>query len=113
MARIGFVGLGHMGLPLARNLLAAGYDLVVHSSLADAVAELAAKGATPAPSVSAMAGEVDILCSCRVTPEQSRAVFLDAARAAGRSGLLGIDLSTIDPMTSRAIAAGLAEAGMA
>ena len=48
MSKIAFIGLGHMGLPMARNLLKAGHDLRVYDLVQAAVDELAAEGATPA-----------------------------------------------------------------
>jgi 3-hydroxyisobutyrate dehydrogenase-like beta-hydroxyacid dehydrogenase len=61
-----------------------------------------------------LAAEVDILCSCRVTPTQSVEAFLgpEGAMASGRHGLLCHDLATIDPGTDRRIAAELAQAGI-
>ena len=113
MARVGFVGLGYMGRPMARKILEAGHALHVFSATAEAVADLVALGAVAAPSVDALAAEVNILCNCRVTPAQSREVFLGSALTRGRSGLVCVDFSTIDPMTSREIAAALEPAGIA
>ena len=112
--RVGFVGLGRMGLPMARNLLGAGHELVVHSRETQAVAELVRGGARSANSPREVASSVDVFCSCRVSPEQSLEVFLggEGAIAAGRAGLLCIDFATIDPATSRRIGAGLAEHGI-
>ena len=112
--RIGFVGLGLMGTPMARNLVRAGFEVVVHGRNAATVAQLGAEGARVAGSLREVAADVDVLCSCRVTPQHSRDVFLgpDGAAAAGRPGLLCIDFATIDPATSRAIAAELASREM-
>jgi len=103
--RVGFVGLGRMGLPMARNLLGAGHELVVHSRESQAVAQLVRDGARSAASPREVASSVDVFCSCRVSPEQSIEVFLgaDGAIAAGGAGLLCIDFATIDPATSRRI----------
>ena len=112
--RIGFVGLGLMGTPMARNLVRAGFEVVVHGRNAATLAQLGAEGARVAGSLRQVAADVDVLCSCRVTPQHSRDVFLgpDGAAAAGRPGLLCIDFATIDPATSRAIAAELASREM-
>jgi 3-hydroxyisobutyrate dehydrogenase-like beta-hydroxyacid dehydrogenase len=114
MMRVGFTGLGRMGLPMARNLLHAGHDLVVHSGSRAAIRQLSQDGATVAPSIVNLAGEVDILCSCRVTPAHSVDVFVgpNGALAGGRAGLVCIDFATIDPQTSRTIAAQLRERGI-
>jgi len=114
--RIGFIGLGHMGVPMVRTLIRAGHSLVLLPGRdAAATAALAQEGATTAPTPRAVAAEVDVLCACRATPEQSVEVFLGAegAIASGRGDLLCIDLATIDPMTSRRIAAALGQAGIA
>lgn len=112
--RIGFVGLGRMGLPMARNLLKAGHQLHVHSRDAKAVQALAAEGASVEGSVPDLARAVDVLCSCRVTPAQSVEVFTGeaGAAAAGNAALLCIDFATIDPMTARAVAGQLAVRGI-
>lgn len=112
--QIGFVGLGLMGLPMARNLLRAGHELVVHSNNAATVEQLRREGARSAGSARELASTVDFLCSCRVTPAHSLEVFLgaDGAVAAERRGLLCVDFATIDPATSRLIASRLAEHGI-
>ncbi len=60
-ARVGFVGLGVMGRPMARRILAAGFPVTVASRSATAVAELTAAGATPAASPAGVARAVDVL----------------------------------------------------
>jgi 3-hydroxyisobutyrate dehydrogenase-like beta-hydroxyacid dehydrogenase len=109
--RVGFVGLGRMGLPMARNLLGAGHELVVHSRETKAIEQLLRDGARSANSPREVASLVDVFCSCRVSPEQSLDVFLgaDGVVAAAKAGLLCMDFATIDPATSRRIGAGLAE----
>jgi 3-hydroxyisobutyrate dehydrogenase-like beta-hydroxyacid dehydrogenase len=109
--RVGFVGLGRMGLPMARNLLGAGHELVVHSRETKAIEQLLRDGARSASSPREVASLVDVFCSCRVSPEQSLDVFLgaDGVVAAAKAGLLCMDFATIDPATSRRIGAGLAE----
>ena len=112
--QIGFVGLGLMGLPMARNLLRAGHELVVHSNNAATMEQLRHEGARTAGSVRELASNVDVLCSCRVTPAHSLEVFLgaDGAAAADGNGLLCVDFATIDPATSRLIASRLEEHGI-
>ncbi|MFZ9416751.1 MAG: NAD(P)-binding domain-containing protein, partial [Alphaproteobacteria bacterium] len=80
--RIGFVGLGLMGVPMAANMARAGHELVVHSANAASVAKLEAEGARAAGSVAEVARAVAVFCACRVTPEQSREVFLGAGGVA-------------------------------
>ncbi len=112
--RIGFLGLGKMGLPMARNILKAGFELAVCSTQEAAVAELVALGATRATSPLALAQSCAIVGSCRISPAQSREVFLgeQGVIRSGKPGLVAIDFATIDPMTSRAIASELAGVGI-
>ncbi|MBI1385899.1 MAG: NAD-binding protein [Rhizobiales bacterium] len=112
--RIGFVGLGLMGLPMAENLIAAGNELIVCSNNIPAIKTMRGLGARIASGVAEMAGEVEFFCACRVTPAQSLEVFLgpDGVVSHGRPGLVCIDFSTIDPETSRRIAGRLAERGI-
>jgi 3-hydroxyisobutyrate dehydrogenase len=112
--QIGFVGLGLMGLPMARNLLRAGHALTVHSGNEASVEELRRGGAKIAASPLELASSVDVLCSCRVSPAHSLEVFLgdEGAEAAQRPGLVCVDFATIDPATSRTIASRLADRGI-
>jgi len=112
--KVGFVGLGRMGLPMARNILRGGQTLFVHGRNEDALRQLQREGAAVAGSVRELADSVDILCSCRVSPDQSLGVFLGPDGAIGAKGhdLLCIDLATIDPATSRRIGGELAKVGM-
>ena len=109
--RIGFVGLGLMGLPIARHFAAAGHRLFVASGSRAPLDELAALGATVCASPREIAPQVEIFFSCRVTPEQSRQTFLgkDGVLATAAAGLLCVDLATTDPETARDIAAQLAK----
>ena len=107
--RIGFVGLGLMGLPIARHFAAAGHRLFVASGSRAPLDELATLGATVCASPREIAPQVEIFFSCRVTPEQSRQTFLgkDGVLATAAAGLLCVDLATTDPETARDIAAQL------
>ena len=106
--RVGFVGSGRMGCRWRAISLAPGTNVLVHGRDAEAVERLARDGARSARSPRDVASEVDVLCSCRVSPEHSLDVFLgaDGAVAAGTGGLLCMDFATIDPVTSRRIGAG-------
>lgn len=99
--RIGFIGLGAMGLPMARHLVAAGHDVTVASRsrppIDAAVAAGASEGEGPADVVSA--SEVTILC----LPDSPDVVHvLDAAFDALGPGRIVVDTSTIDPSVERA-----------
>ena len=61
MERIGFIGLGIMGKPMARNLIKAGYPMVVHSRSRGPVDELATEGALPAASPQEVAEQSDVV----------------------------------------------------
>ena len=109
--RIGFVGLGLMGLPIARHFAAAGHRLFVASGSRAPLDELAALGATVCASPREIAPHVEIFFSCRVTPEQSRQTFLGehGIVATAAVGLLCVDLATTDPETAGDIAVQLAK----
>ena len=109
--RVGYIGLGVMGKPMARNLLHAGFPLTVHNRSRGAVDELAAEGATPASSPAEVAQASDVVLSCLPGPADVETVYL------GQSGVIEgigegtivIEMSTIDPGTHRKVA-GLAAA---
>ena len=88
MERIGFIGLGIMGKPMARNLLKAGYSVVVHNRSRSAVEELATEGAKAASSSKEVAGQCDAL-----------AVLGQVLRS--RQVVLGVAGSNIDPAGAR------------
>jgi 3-hydroxyisobutyrate dehydrogenase-like beta-hydroxyacid dehydrogenase len=112
--RIGFVGLGHMGRPMALRLLKAGHEVVVLSRSPGPVEALVAAGASAARSPADLAGQVDMLGACLLTADQCETVFLgpNGIVEGGRRELLCIDFATIDPMTSRKIGAALAIHGI-
>src|ERR1700685_3968958 len=93
--RIGFVGLGNMGGPMARNLVRANFEVVVFdldSALAQTFQEV---GATIAASAEALAANVDVLMTSLPGPRQSRAT-MPALLSALKPGSLWIDLTTND-----------------
>jgi 2-hydroxy-3-oxopropionate reductase len=114
MQRIGFIGLGIMGKPMAGNLLAAGYPLTVHNRSRRPVEELAAKGATPAGSAREVAATSDVVITMLPDSPDVEAVVLgpDGVAAGIREGALYIDMSTIAPAVSRRIAMVLSERGV-
>jgi 3-hydroxyisobutyrate dehydrogenase len=112
--QVGFIGLGRMGFPMARNLIRAGHTVVAHNRSRAAVERLQALGARSAATAAEVAGAVDIVVSCLLTPEQVEAVYLgpEGAINGARAGQVFIDTSTIYPATSRKIAAALAAQGV-
>ncbi len=104
--RIGLVGLGIMGRPMARNLLNAGHPLVVHDINRDAVAELAAAGAEPAASAREVAATTDVLITMLPDSPEVRDAYAGPGGAfeAIRPGWLAIDMSSISPRVARELA---------
>jgi len=115
LERLGFIGLGIMGKPMALNLLRAGFPLTVHSRSADPVAELEGAGAAAADSPAAVAGASDIVVTMLPdTPDVEQVLLGDSGVAEGaRDGALVIDMSTIDPEATRRFASKLGEQGVA
>jgi 2-hydroxy-3-oxopropionate reductase len=111
---IGFIGLGIMGRPMARNLLKAGYPLVVHNRSRGAVDELAGAGAKAASSPKDVAAQCDVLITMLPNSPDVEVVALgrDGIIEGGRSGLVFIDMSTISPIVSQKVGAALAAKGV-
>jgi 2-hydroxy-3-oxopropionate reductase len=114
MKRVGFIGLGLMGKPMARNLMRAGYPLTVHNRSRGPVDELAAEGATPASSPKEVAAQVDVVITCLPDSPDVELVALgpDGVIQGGHPGLTLIDMSTIAPAAAVRIANKLAERGI-
>ena len=112
--KIGFLGLGNMGGPMAHNLLKAGHQLTVFDLSEAAVANLVEAGASAAPSIAELArSDVEMIITMLPAAPHVKSVYL------GEDGLLAnvasqvrlIDSSTIDPMSAREVAAAAAENG--
>jgi 2-hydroxy-3-oxopropionate reductase len=104
--RIGFIGLGIMGKPMARNLLRAGYALTVFNRSRPAVEELAKDGASAARSAAEVAERSDVVITMLPDSPDVESVVLgqDGVLESAQENLLLIDMSTISPMTSRRMA---------
>jgi 2-hydroxy-3-oxopropionate reductase len=113
--RLGFVGLGIMGRPMARHLADAGLPLTVHSRSPGPVDELVAAGAARASSPAEVAAASDVVITMLPdTPDVELVVFgADGVAAAATRGSLVIDMSSIDPIATRAFAQRLSEHGVA
>jgi 3-hydroxyisobutyrate dehydrogenase len=111
--RVGFIGLGIMGRGMARNLLKAGFDLRVWNRTASRMDELVAEGATAATSPANIAAQSDVIITCvSDTPDVETVILGESGVIAGiKAGALVIDMSTISPQATQAIAAKLAEQG--
>jgi 2-hydroxy-3-oxopropionate reductase len=114
MLRVGYIGLGLMGKSMARNILKAGYPLVVHNRSRTAVDELAAEGATPAGSSAEVARQVDVIfTNVPDTPDVEQVILGRGGVLEGaHPGLIWVDNSTIQPAAARRLAARLATAGV-
>src|ERR671924_1488 len=111
---IGFIGLGIMGRPMARNLLKAGYPLVVHNRSRAAVDELAGAGAKTATSSREVAAQCDVLITMLPNSPDVELVALgkDGIIEGAKSGLIYVDMSTISPIVSQKVGAALAAKGV-
>src|SRR3954447_25652473 len=112
--RIGYIGLGIMGREMARNLLKAGFPLTVWNRTASRMDDLVAEGATAARSPSDLAAQCDIIITCVSDTPDVEAVILGGQGVihGAKTGALVIDMSTISPQATQAIAAKLAETGV-
>jgi 2-hydroxy-3-oxopropionate reductase len=112
--RIGYIGLGLMGKSMARNILKAGFPLVVHNRSRAAVDELVAEGAQGAFSPAEVASRVDVVFTNLPDSPDVEQVVLGPSGVieAARPGLVFVDNSTIKPATSRYIAEVLGEKGV-
>lgn len=100
--RVGFVGLGKMGRPMTRRLLAAGFPVTVYNRTRSVSDELAADGATVADSPRAATETADVVLTCLATPDVVEALYLgvDGIVAGGRPGQVWVDHSTVSPSTN-------------
>lgn len=111
MLKIGYIGLGLMGKSIARNILNAGFPLVVHNRSRAAVDELVAEGATAADSPKGVAAQVDVVfTNLPDTPDVEKVVLGENGILEGaHAGMIYVDNSTIKPAAARRIAEMLAE----
>jgi 3-hydroxyisobutyrate dehydrogenase len=112
--RVGVIGLGTMGAPMARHLLAAGHQVVVHNRTRERELPLVELGAERAATPAEAARGADAVLTCLSdTPDLEAVVFGDAGVSAGlaEGGLL-VDCSTVSPTATADIAARLADRGV-
>jgi 2-hydroxymethylglutarate dehydrogenase len=112
--RVGFIGIGQMGVHMAANIQGAGNEVVVHDAKREAVDPLLATGARWAESPKDVAEVCRLVISCLPTPQIVEEVVLgpDGLQAAWKAGDLYIDMSTNSPSTVRRIAAAAGEKGV-
>ena len=111
MARIGFVGLGVMGAPMAGHLLAAGHQVSVWNRSQGKADSLVEKGAKLAPNLASLAESCDVIISCVGRSEDVEQVVLAMADCASPETLF-IDQSTIEPAMARSLASRLSAKGL-
>ena len=109
--KIGFIGLGRMGLPMSYNLLNAGYNLTVHNRSQEKVRQIADAGAAAAASTAEVVAKCDIVLACLPDVETCERVLLDEALPNARPGQIIVDHSTVGASTSKACAAVAEERG--
>lgn len=111
--KIGLIGLGIMGKPMAKNLLKAGYQLAVNDRNEASVAEVVAAGAAAATQAE-IGGTCDVVLTMLPNSPQVREVMLgeDGVAAHMRPGSVFIDMSSINPVASKEIAAVLEAKGI-
>ena len=104
--KVGFIGLGRMGMPMSRRLLKAGFELTVHNRSRRKVEEIAHIGANAAPSPREVTLASDIVLTCLPDVPTVESVYLgeDGIIPATRSGQILVDHSTVSPSTSRSLA---------
>ena len=111
---VGMIGLGIMGRPMAKNLLKAGYPLVVHSRSEGPVQELVGAGAKAASSPRDVAGQVEVLITMLPNSPEVELVALgrDGIIEGAKKGLLYLDMSTISPLVSQKVGKALGVKGV-
>ena len=112
--KIGFIGLGIMGRPMAKNLVKAGYDLTVYDLNEEAVADLVSCGARAADSSREASLGAEVVITMVPNSPQVREVVLgkDGMAEGASEGTVLIDMSSIDPTESRSIGMELKKYGI-
>lgn len=112
--KIGFIGLGIMGKPMAGHLMDAGYELVVHNRNRDAVDELVGRGATEAHSGKEVAEQSDIVITMLPDSPDVESVALGEGGIikGAHEDLIFVDMSTIAPSVTTQVGEVLAEKGV-
>ena len=113
--KVGFIGVGQMGVHMARNIAEAGYDLVVNDARRGAAETLLERGAEWADSPAEVAETCRMVISCLPSPGSVEEVALGSSGLAQnwRTGDIYIDMSTNSPSVVRSIAAKAAAQGVA
>jgi 2-hydroxy-3-oxopropionate reductase len=112
--KIGFIGLGIMGKPMAKNMIKEGYDLTVFDINKDSVQEVVSAGANEANSVRELAADSDVIITMLPNSPHVKSVVLGEGGVVetAKPGTVLIDMSSIAPLASKEIAAELAKKGI-
>ena len=113
MARIAFIGLGHMGGGMAPNLVKAGHEVRAFDLVAEAVEHAAHGGCAPAASAADAVKDADVVITMLPASKHVRAVFHDDVAPNAKPGTLLIDCSTIDVASAREVGAEMTAKGFA
>jgi 2-hydroxy-3-oxopropionate reductase len=114
MMKIGFIGLGIMGKPMAKNLLKAGYPLVVHDINPAPVKELVTAGAKAASSAKEVAQKADLVITMLPNSPDVKQVVMGAngVLEGAKPGMIIVDMSSIAPLAAKEVAAKASEKGV-
>ena len=111
MAKIAFIGLGHMGGGMAPNLAKAGHEVRAFDLVPEAVRHAAEGGCATASSAADAVKDVDVVITMLPASRHVRAVYHDDVAPNAKSGTLLIDCSTIDVQSAREVGEGLQKLG--
>src|SRR5258705_12979670 len=102
-SKLGFIGIGFMGRPIAGRLLQAGYKLTAYNRDRSKAEALVGYGAVVANSIAELASNTDVILSCLANDDAVRSVYAGAEGvfANVRPGTVVIEMSTVNPETSR------------
>ena len=114
MARIGFIGLGNMGLPMALNLVKAGHQVTGFDLAAAAIEKLVAGGGKAAREAVGVASDAEVVITMLPSGKEARAIYLgsDGLVEKVAAGTLLIDCSTIDVQSARSLASAAEAQGL-
>jgi 3-hydroxyisobutyrate dehydrogenase-like beta-hydroxyacid dehydrogenase len=114
MTRIGFIGVGTMGLPMAKNLLKKGFTVTAFDANPEAVEAAAAAGMAAAASAAEAVATADIVITMLPSSPHVESVYTGdgGVLVAAREGTLCVDMSTIDPAVSQRVARAAQERGV-
>lgn len=109
--KVGFIGLGIMGKPMAKNMIKAGYDLIVFDINKGAVEEVVSAGAVGAESIKEVAAASDVIITMLPNSPHVKSVVLgeDGIIETAKGGTVLIDMSSIAPLASKEIAQELSK----